>query len=43
MCDVFERKEMWFLKIEKYKLDTAIKKSQAHQWSLRLKFYVIYL
>ena len=39
MCDAFERKGIWFLKIKKYiiyELDNAIKKSQVHLRSLKI-------
>ena len=40
MCDAFERKGIWLLKIKEnmiyYELDTVIKKSQVYQWSLKI-------
>ena len=43
MCDAFERKYIWFLRIEKiiYTHDTAIN-GQFHHWSLKIKIYMIY-
>ena len=35
--------DFWKPKNIIYELDTAIKKSQVHQWSLKIKIYMIYL
>ena len=44
MCGAFERKEndFWELKNIIYTHDTAIKNGQVHQWSLKIKIYMIY-
>ena len=47
MCDVFERQDKKYnsLKSKKniFEHDTVIKKVLVHQWSLKLKIYMIYL
>ena len=45
MCDAFERKEIRSLKLKNiiYEYDSAIRNSQVHQWSLKIKIYMIYL
>ena len=48
MCGGFERKEKWYLRIGKkkdniYTHDTAITNDPVHQWSLKIKIYMIYL
>ena len=45
VCGVFERKEMIYENQKSiiFELDTAIKKSQVHHWSLKIKIYMIYL
>ena len=50
MCGALERKEIWFLKIKKkkekkiiYEHDNATKNGQVHQWSVKIKIYMIYL
>ena len=44
MCGATERKEKWFLRIEKFNIysGTAIKNGQVHHWSLKIKIYMIY-
>ena len=47
MCGASERKEKWFLRIEKKnkqtnKHDTAIANGQIHHWSLKIKIYMIF-
>ena len=44
MCGAFERKEndFWGLKKLIYAHDTAIKNGHVHQWSLKIKIYMIY-
>ena len=43
MCGVFERKEIWFQRIEKiiYTHDTAIKNGQFYHKSVKIKIYRI--
>ena len=44
MCGATERKEndFWELNNLIYKHGTAIKNSQVHHWSLKIKIYMIY-
>ena len=44
MCGATERKEndFWELKNLIYTHGTAIKNGQVHQWSLKIKIYMIY-
>ena len=44
MFDTFERKgnDFWEMKNIIYTHDTAIKNSQGHHWSLKIKIYIIY-
>ena len=45
MCSALERKEIWFLKIERndiYAHETSIKNGQVQYWSLKIKIYTIY-
>ena len=44
MCGAFERKEKWFLRIEKkiYTHDIVTKNGEVHHWSLKIKIYIIY-
>ena len=47
MCVALQRKEIWFLRIEKiiymYPHHTSIKNGQVPYWSLKIKIYMIYL
>ena len=41
MCDAFEKKEVWFLRIAKYCIyahDSTIKNGKVHHWSLKTRF-----
>ena len=42
MCGAFERKEIWFLGIEKIinTLDTAIRNGQVYHWNLKIKIWL---
>ena len=44
MCGAFERKEKWFLGIEKNNIyhDIATKNVEVHHWSLKIKINIIY-
>ena len=39
MCGAFEKKEKWYLRIEKiiYTYDTATENCEFHDWSLKIK------